>query len=175
MKIFSFFYFTGFEIMVKDFPQEDPHHLTLKDISMPISLFFTLLLMLVFIKTEIWFYVIAIWDPNYVRGGKFNPFSPSSILFLICWFVTAKVLKLYFQQKNVQKEILAYYRINNNPTNKYDTHGRLLLLFLFLSPFLTGALGWFYGWYGALPLVLAIILIEAWIRREFEGKRGCDT
>lgn len=169
MKLFTFYYYSIFEIMVRGFPDEDPHRLTLKDTSFPIALCFTMLFMLFAFKTELWFYVISIWDPDYARGGKYNPLSPSSILFLICWFVTAKVTKLYLQRSSVQTEMLAYYRIDNIHTNKYDIHGRLLTVFLFLAPLLTGGLGLYFGWYSAIPLILSIITIEIWIRKEFEN------
>jgi len=167
MKVLTFLYFTGFEIMVKGFPQDDPHREALKDMILPVAIFFSSLFMLVFVGVGFWEYVISIWDPQYVKGGKYNPLAPSSVLFLISWLVTAKVLKLYFQRTSVQTEILNYYRINNKQTNKYDTHGRLLTVFFFFAPFIIGGVAVYFGWYSVIPLVLSLIAIEIWIRKEF--------
>ncbi|MFD2167056.1 hypothetical protein ACFSJY_12415 [Thalassotalea euphylliae] len=170
MKILTFFYYTGFEIFKKNSPQKEPHREALKDITFPLAIFFTVLSLLVFFVTGLWAYILSIWHPEYVKGGKYNPLAPSSVLFLICWFVTAKTLKLYFQSIPIQTEILAYYRSGNRQSNKYETHGRLLWVYFLAAPIITGMLGYYFGLYGLTPLVLSLIAIEVWIRKEFKNK-----
>ena len=167
MKTLTFLYFTGFEIMVKNFPQDDPHREALKDMILPVAIFLSSLSMLVFVGVGFWEYVISIWEPEYVKGSKYNPLAPSSVLFLLSWLITAKVLKQYFKRNSVQTEILRYYRTNNEHTNKYDTHGRLLSIFFFFAPFGIGGFAVYFGWYSVIPLLLSLIAIEIWIRKEF--------
>ena len=156
-----------FEIMVREYPNEDPYREALKSTTFPITIFFGMLSMLVFSVIGFWEYVISIWDPRYVEGNKYNPLAPSSVLFFISWFITAKVLKTYFKRTFVEDEIRSYYRINNKHSNKYDTNGRLLWLYFFISPFLIGMLCYYFGWFGVFPLVLSLITIEILIRKEF--------
>ncbi|NTS75445.1 hypothetical protein HR060_01085 [Catenovulum sp. SM1970] len=171
MKLFTFFYYSGFETMLKDFPDKDPYKLTRSDISFPLGLCFACLFMLILFKIDVWDYVIANWDPEYVKGGKFNPFAPSSVLFFICWFLTSRGVKAYFGRPKVHQQIMGYYRVNGQATDKYNNYGRLLLLFIFICPVIPGvlgAMGW--GWYSAIPLLLCWLVIELLIRYEFEWR-----
>ena len=54
-------------------------------------------------------------------------------------------------------------------TRTYDTQNRLLIFFFLLGGFINLFLYFTYG-YGIIPLLVCILIIEIWIRYEFEWK-----
>jgi len=157
--------------MERDYPNDDPHPLTHKFISFPISIFWALIFMIIFHITGVWEIIVEIWDPEYVKGGKYNPFAPSSVLVMISWFITDRYFKWYFSRTSIHEKLEAYYRPDNSNVNTYFTQGYLLAVFFFIAGWVTALLlGLFSSWNGVIFTVAVFICTEIWIRYEFEWK-----
>lgn len=156
--------------MVKEFPDKDPHVETLRGISMPIGVSFALIVMLVMYKMDLAQPIFLAWKPEWVEGGKYNPLAPSSVLALIAWFSTSKILNWYYKKPIKLEELKSYYLPFNRPTKEYDTHGRFLGVFIMFIGFLAVILYLKLAWLGIFLSLLPFIGYEIWIRYEFEWK-----
>jgi len=168
MKVISFFYYDTYRFMQRKHPDKEPHKATLSEISMPIGIFIGMFTLLILAETDIWWYIVKIWDPDLAEPGRYNTFAPSSVLAILAWFFTSRILNWYFKQPNRLKDLEAYYLPYGTDTKTYDTLGRCLIFFFILGSFLTLGLYLLNGIYGFIPLVLILIVIELWIRYEFQ-------
>jgi hypothetical protein len=145
MKTFSFLYFYIFKIIKKEFSNKDTHSTTISDISMPVGVFFGVLTLVVLAESNIWWHIMRIWDPELAKSSKYNPFSPASILGLVMWYLSAKILNWYFKRPEVLEKLRAYYLPYGDDTRTYDTQGRLLIIFFYLAGFFSLILFFTYG------------------------------
>ena len=170
MKIFSFLYFSIYRIIKKEFPEKDTHRVTISDISMPLGAFWGLLTLVVLAESNLWWHITSIWDPDLAKPSKYNPFSPASILGLVMWYLSAKILAWYFKRPEILENLRTYYLPYGDDTRTYDKQGRLLIVFFYLAGFFNLILFFTYGIGGLIPFVIFFVLVELWIRYEFEWK-----
>ncbi len=86
------------------------------------------------------------------------------------WYLSAKILNWYFKRPEVLEKLRAYYLPYGDDTRTYDTQGRLLIIFFYLSGFFNLILFFTYGIFGLIPLIVSLVAFEMWVRYEFEWK-----
>lgn len=162
-------------MIVKSFPDKEPHKATISEISLPIGIFLCIFVMLLMFKIDIAKLIIEAWKPEWVEGGKYNPLAPSSILVLITWFSTSRILSWHYKKTEKLEQLKSYYLPNGEQTKSYINYGRFLFLFFFFAGIVSLVM---YSWWGAMGLFLSFlpfICFEVWIRYEFEWKLKNNT
>ena len=164
--------------MRRKHPEDEPHKATLGDLSLPLGVFFMLISLVVLAETNVWGLIMGVWDPELAKPSKYNPLSPGSLLVIVMWYGVYKILKWFFRRPNYIEKLYSYYMPEGENTRTYDAQGRLLILFFLLGGFINLFFYFTYGLYGFIPLLVCILIIEIWIRYEFECKvnnqRECD-
>lgn len=168
MKIFTFYYYFTYLLVLREFPDENPHRQTLKSISLPLGIFFTALTLFFLVESNLWWHIQSMWDPSLVEPSRYNPFAPSAIISLLGWFASSKILNWYFTRCDCLDNLKQYYLPHGEINRRYDTQARLLFFFFSFVGFGAFLLYVWKGVYGLLIIALLFAWIELWIRYEFE-------
>ncbi len=115
--------------MQSQYPEDDPHKLTIGDLWVPFGLTFAILLSIVIMH----FYHLPeqlFYSSSGKVGSKYDP-SPLMVLMMVPALFTKKILNWYFKRDGYIEKLANYYLPEGEDTPNYQA----LSIFLFIVSF----------------------------------------
>ncbi|TKB53343.1 hypothetical protein [Ferrimonas aestuarii] len=165
MKLLTYYYFFIRKNVEANCPSENAYVSALKTISFPVSMVLTACVFQFIVSAGLLEVILDFWPYDYGRVHSKNFIAPTSILFLVIYMLTSKVLKNYFINDETQRKLEEFYQSEGLIQREHRMIPECLTFFLILfAIFIT-----FGVWLGVSAFLALLVTLELWIQSRFKS------